>query len=286
MIAKNTLDLERHLCITSAQALSAITKPLATAFGIKHFRYLKLYRDGSRILLSNHPDCIRFMYGAGHYKDMWFDGEFPDCLSDGWHIWDALRTVSCANQISPLEKEINQLLGLYHGLTLVNAGVDFHEIYTFDSNCSAIYQINKDLFLRFIFYFKEQAHNLLVKSDEERLVLPIENKALSGGVETIGKIDEVAAFLNATGISRYYLSGKYSQVYLTEKEMRCVFWLIRGKTAEEIANIEGNTKRTVQFHFENIRTKLGCYKQTQIIPIILESGILNAIFNLNGGITK
>ena len=70
-------------------------------------------------------------------------------------------------------------------------------------------------------------------------------------------------------------------MYLTEKEVHCVYWLLKGKSAEEIASIEGNTKKTVQFHFENIRRKLNCYKQTQIVPIILKSGILDAFFDSN-----
>ncbi len=285
-ITTKVLDLEQHLCITSANQVSAITKPLASAFGVTHFRYLKLYHDGSRILLSNYPECVRFMYGQGHYKQMWFDGEFPNCLSNGWHVWDALRAQSGHQDITPFEKEINHNLSLYHGMTFVSVGTEFYEIYTFDSDLSAINQVNTDLFLRFIFYFKEQANTLIMKADKERLFLPNKTKASAQADEVAINLNNIEVFLNNTRITRYYLSGKYSNVYLTEKEVRCVYWLLTGKSAEEIATIEGNTKKTVQCHFENIRSKLNCYKQTQIIPIILESGVLNACFDLNFSTTK
>lgn len=276
MTMKSEIDLERHFCITSANQIGNIAKPLASAFGITHFRYLRLYPDGSRILLSNHSDCVRFMYGQGHYKQMWFDGEFPHYLNNGWHIWDAMRAVSEHNEITPLEKEINYALNLYHGMTFVSTGQGFHEIYTFDSDRSTIYQLNKNFFLRFIHFFKEQANALIAKADKQRLIVPSMGKRVGELDETELSTEAIKDFLEQTEVTRYYLSGKYSEVYLTEKEVKCVYWLLQGKSAEEIACIEGNTKKTVQYHFEQIRTKLDCYKQTQIIPIILESGILNA----------
>ncbi|MBA2655496.1 MAG: helix-turn-helix domain-containing protein [Tatlockia sp.] len=269
------VNLDQHLCIKSTHQISKITRPLNQAFGTQHFRYLKLYQDGSRILLTDNPDCVRFMYGEGHYKQMWFDGEFPQHLTNGWHIWDALRTEVCNNQITPLEKEINKLLNLYHGLTFVSTSPQYHEIFTFDSPFATINQVDKQLFRRFMFYFKEQASALLKTANNERLIVPHKPK-LELTVNNVNlKSAAIDEFLTNTEISRYYLGEKYNNAYLTRKEVSCIYWLLKGKTAEETAAIEGNTKKTVQCHLENIRNKLNCHKQTQIIPIILESGILD-----------
>jgi DNA-binding CsgD family transcriptional regulator len=274
------IDLEQHFCIKSTSQINEIIRPLTQTFGVKHFRYLKLYHNGSRILLTNHPDCVRFMYGEGNYKQMWFDGYFPQHLSNGWHIWDALRTVSCNSLVTQLEQEINHFLNLYHGLTLVITGPHFHEIYTFDSDLATIYQVNRHLLLRFIYYFKEQACDLLKKANNERLIVP--GKPTIELQENTNKVSwDEDNFLNNTEITRYYLGEKYNNVYLTRKEVCCIYWLLKGKSAEEIACIEGNTKKTVQCHLESIRNKLNCHKQTQIISIILESGILDTFFNLD-----
>ena len=59
--------------------------------------------------------------------------------------------------------------------------------------------------------------------------------------------------------------------------MQCVYWLIEGKSADEIAIIEGKSIKTINRHLENVRTKLNCYKQTQLVKIILDSGIFETL---------
>lgn len=46
------------------------------------------------------------------------------------------------------------------------------------------------------------------------------------------------------------------QVDLTEREVQTLTWAARGKTSWEIAHLLGLTKRTVDFHIDNARTKL------------------------------
>lgn len=267
------MNLSQHFALTTANKVNRIVKPLATEFNIKHFRYLKLYNDGSRVLLSNYSDCTKFIYEQGHYKNMWFDGEFPEYLTEGWHVWDVMRTIHCGGEISPLEKEINHILDLYHGRTFVNKGVGFYEIYTFDSNHSGIYQIDYGLLKHFILYFKEQAKKLIEESEKEKIIIPLKKNLAEHFYHP--RKEKIIEFLKNTHIKRYYLDGKYSGVYLTAKEARCVYWLIQGKSAEEISMIENNSVRTVECHLENIRKKLNCYKQIQIVHILLEIGFID-----------
>lgn len=267
------IDLNKHYCMTSENEVSKIVSPLVEVFGIKHFRYLKLYNNGSRIILSNHADCIRFIYGEGHYKKMWFDGGFTENLIPGWHVWDMLRAIYSNGEISSFEKEIKHSLSLSHGLTYVSEGDDFKEIYTFDTDNPGIYHIDKELFLRFMFYFKENAVKLIQHAENEKIIIPQQKKAIESHQLPVDK--DVTHFVNKTSINRYYLNGKYRNVYLTQKEVQCLYWLLKGKTAEEIALIDGNRKRTIECHFENVKRKLDCIKQSQVIKIIIDAGILN-----------
>lgn len=270
-----TLDLTKHFSITSAKEVSQLVAPLTAAFNIKHFRYLKLYHDGSRVLLSNYPDCTRFMYEENHYKKMWFDGEFPECLTDGWHFWDVLSMIENGREKDSFEKEINHLLDLYHGMTFVQHGLGFYEIYTFDSNSPAIYHVDKKLLLHFMLYFKAQANKLINSAEDEKIYLPVSQPLFNNARHQ--NDERITEFLNKTPINRFYLGGKYSHIYLTAKEARCVLWLVQGKSADEIALIEGNSSKTIESHLENVRKKLNCYKQTQLISIILESNILQQL---------
>jgi DNA-binding CsgD family transcriptional regulator len=52
-------------------------------------------------------------------------------------------------------------------------------------------------------------------------------------------------------------------VALNEREIEVLTWVARGKTSAEIAQILGLTKRTVDFHTDNARTKLGAATRTE-----------------------
>ena len=52
-------------------------------------------------------------------------------------------------------------------------------------------------------------------------------------------------------------------IQLNEREIETLTWAARGKTSAEIAKILGLTKRTVDFHIDNARIKLGVATRTQ-----------------------
>jgi DNA-binding response OmpR family regulator len=65
------------------------------------------------------------------------------------------------------------------------------------------------------------------------------------------------------GVARAELWPKLVQ--LNDREVETLTWVARGKTSAEIAEILGLTKRTVDFHIDNARTKLGAATRTQAV---------------------
>jgi DNA-binding response OmpR family regulator len=65
------------------------------------------------------------------------------------------------------------------------------------------------------------------------------------------------------GVARSDLWPKLVQ--LNDREVETLTWVARGKTSAEIAQILGLTKRTVDFHIDNARTKLGAATRTQAV---------------------
>jgi len=49
---------------------------------------------------------------------------------------------------------------------------------------------------------------------------------------------------------------------LNERELETLTWAARGKTSAQIAQILGLTKRTVEYHLDNARHKLGAATRT------------------------
>ena len=72
---------------------------------------------------------------------------------------------------------------------------------------------------------------------------------------------------------------------LNDREVEVLTWVARGKTSAEIAQIVGLTKRTVDFHIDNARTKLGAATRTEAV-IKANSGRLSieAVTPENAGV--
>ena len=64
---------------------------------------------------------------------------------------------------------------------------------------------------------------------------------------------------------------------LTKKQSTCIFLMLRGKTAKEIADIMGISRRTVESHMQVIKYKLSCNSKSQIIDKSIELGFCNVI---------
>ena len=52
---------------------------------------------------------------------------------------------------------------------------------------------------------------------------------------------------------------------LNDREVEVLTWVARGKTSVEIAQIVGLTKRTIDFHIDNARGKLGAATRTEAV---------------------
>ena len=72
----------------------------------------------------------------------------------------------------------------------------------------------------------------------------------------------------------YLLSESYCPLSLTARQQDVVFFLIRGKSAKEIAKILHLSYRTVEFHMENIKNKLNCNTKSEVIETAIEQGFL------------
>jgi DNA-binding response OmpR family regulator len=77
--------------------------------------------------------------------------------------------------------------------------------------------------------------------------------------------DVLSALINAR-LARVARSALWpKQIGLREREVETLTWAARGKTFWEIGEILGLSKRTVEFHLENARRKLGVATRTQAL---------------------
>lgn len=79
--------------------------------------------------------------------------------------------------------------------------------------------------------------------------------------------------LNKVGQVNYIVQDKFDDLGLSHRESEVLFFLIRGKTAKEIARVVGLSNRTVEKHLDRIKNKLNCCSRSELIEKALASGI-------------
>lgn len=62
---------------------------------------------------------------------------------------------------------------------------------------------------------------------------------------------------------------------LTEREIEVLYWLKEGKSSWDISKILNCSERTVNFHFNNIKAKLGVVNRAQAVATGLQYGIIH-----------
>lgn len=86
--------------------------------------------------------------------------------------------------------------------------------------------------------------------------------------------DLLGAIVNAR-LERIARTAAWSRsTGLTQREVQVLTWSARGKTSDEIALIVGLSKRTVDFHMNAARAKLGVVTRVQAIAKALAVGLI------------
>src|SRR5216684_4901464 len=86
--------------------------------------------------------------------------------------------------------------------------------------------------------------------------------------------DVLATIITArlAGVARNELWSR--QVDLNDREVEALTWVARGKTSAEIAQILGLSKRTIDFHIDNARAKLGAATRTEAVIKAADGGLI------------
>ena len=158
------------------------------------------------------------------------------------------------------------------------------------------------------FYYKMD--NLVLTGETTRLIMPVAlhnnkkvvvsqrktplrnpEKEIVGIAVTLDVINNVETLnsvlsVDQTDLERFALTGLYSNKYqiketydpmLTKRESECLFYILRGKTAKEIAKILTISHKTVENHIEKIKIKFLCTTKGHVIDKMISLGYINII---------
>lgn len=77
--------------------------------------------------------------------------------------------------------------------------------------------------------------------------------------------------------SSYILTPPSFDKKLSPRESECMFYLLRGKTSKQIAEILNLSARTVEQYVNSLKNKLSCSTKSDLISKMLDLGLMNIL---------
>jgi len=246
--------LQDYLKMVSRINMEMLCLPLKD-LGIRYFQYVKKTTDNEYLHLSNLPGWLSYFFEKKHYLNCFFHDPHKK-YSPGNYLWEGLSNqhIIC--------KELRDLFGINHGITHVKIYQDSYEFFHFGAEKSQ-YEINNlylnhfYLFERFILYFKDNLTNKILNELPKSIIVPSRDDITSNPQPK----PNISQFYEQTDFNNYYLPNLE---YLTRREIECLKWYLRGKTAPEIAIILNLSPRTIEGYINSIKNKTQCFNRSQL----------------------
>lgn len=247
---------DNHFSITSSSDVKSICS-LLQVLNLNFFQYMRIYQDGYATVLTTDIAWLKFCTTMEYSLNEIFVG-----LDSGIYLWTDILELEIVN-------DAKDYFQIHNVIQFLDEYKTYREIFIFgggneNNKIISFYLNNLDLLQKFIFFFKGESKYLFEKADRNRILFPCFVKNTS-----FIKTNHMRK-----NVSR--LNGKYMEQFqmrlhnhltasLTEQQVTCLYHVIHGKTAKEIAKILRLSYRTVEEHLDNLKNKLHCKTKHELI---------------------
>lgn len=246
--------------------LKELSCPLEQNFNVKFLAYRKFFFKENKLLyLVNHSKWLEQIFEHDLWASQYFYRQISAMHPYHINIWPE----------HPDTKDITFKklydLNIWNGIVLYFIQEDCVETFCFTGdrtqNIQNFFINNQHILKNFVHHFKYTG------------------KEIINGIKTSHLIDFDASLLqhpypdspkNSTDYSKktffpkkYCLHIKGQDLFITEKEKNCLFYLSKGKTYKEAAFLLGVSPRTVEDHINRLKVKLGCSFTCDLIGLYL-----------------
>jgi LuxR family transcriptional regulator len=250
--------------------MDSLLEPLKRV-GIQYLTFMRNYKNGQQIYLSNIPGWVEDYYQYGLYRQ--FISTPPNDEQARTIIWPKDKPL----MVFDLAK---QRYNSDHGITLTKPRRNYCDYYFFSTSIDNPAIINfyvnyPDILEQFVAYFEDRAESLIKKAEQNLVILPRTTHLESAEKDPIATIDpkNILNIIQEMRLRKYRLKKEiYQGAKLSGQEIKCILNYLEFKTAEETACNMGVSKRTVESYFVNIKDKLGCHTKEDIARLLIEDG--------------
>lgn len=249
---------KNHVAIAGQGDIAEICRPLCTQLDFSYFHYAKFYRDGSFFALYNRTD----------WHDYFWDNEFqahaPIPVKDELTLGNASVCLWEGAVQDEVIHDARQYFDIERPLSIVVPHEDHFECFAFaghqgDGHIVNTYFNNMPLLMRFTRDFRDQAAGLIARGDANLANTVVERQA-----PELVLLDHI----KQKGVQ---LTGQLGPVSITKKELQVAHYVSQGLSAAEISEKLHRSTRTVETHINNLKSKLGCRRRSELVSLLLRN---------------
>lgn len=269
-------SFKNHSILKSATYIQEICAPLKN-YGVDLFIYSKSFSNGKYIFLTTNPEWSEHYVPNVYNLNYAQNHLFQESIQTNYLISPELYPQN------PTFKIAKEKFGFNGGFMMPFQNKSYREVCYFGSsnpnfNYHNFFLQNIDVMTIFKSYFKEKSADIIKAVEKEKLPsiteylqginIDINPQHLLPLPSEIKK--QLLPILSST---RHYLPYDPEGRYLTNSERNCVNWLLKGKTADEIAIINGVSRRTIETYITRMKDKFNCNKTISLIFTLTKFGL-------------
>jgi DNA-binding CsgD family transcriptional regulator len=230
------------------------------------FEYARVHDDGTASILYSDASIANYVVSkevpiSVHVPKEIIDAEF-------WFL------PASNGPYLPYISEIKQLSNSCGFVNYIRRHVGFYEMFCFltpddQSIASNKFMNMKEDLEQYSLNFCAQAKNLISLVDQHRFKLTDSMLPNFRGLDSNSKTNLNLLFYLERIQQELIKLNMYLSPKLSEKELKCVGFLIEGKTATDIADSLHLSHRTVEMHINSIKAKLDCRKKSDIVGTLI-----------------
>lgn len=282
--------LENKAWFKAREDIELICKPLFAQTPIRAVQYNRIYKDGSRTILSNNNDLVIHGYVKpdAKIKQLYttgLRGTERYVFTQSWaeHIQDSTISTLVKSQL----REEHDLFNFKSEFDIVENHSNYEEVLAFWMpgelmGMDNFYVNNLNTLELFRLYFLDKARSLIETVDMDRVVKPwrilnpetIYINQLNSNSVILRKLQEpkLADKLKIMP-KKFYFKSNGTDDYLTKREIELTLQLIRGKSNTEAAKNLFISPRTVETHLKSLRLKTGIQDRQSLVDFFGNLGL-------------
>lgn len=249
---------KQHVAIANQSDIAEICRPLSNQLDLSYFHYAKFYRDGSFLALYSRTDWHDYFWDHG------FQAHAPIPVKADLSLGNATVCLWQGAVQDEVIYDARHHFDIESPLSIAIPHEDHFECFAFaghqgDGHIINTYFNNMPLLMRFTREFRDQASGLIAQGDANLAKAPVERHAPE------------LVLLDTIKQKGMVLEGQCGPVTVTKKELQVAHYVSQGLSAVEISDKLSRSSRTVESHINNLKTKLGCRRRSELVPLLLKN---------------